>query len=607
MDMPSEPDNSKIEELLKAYAKKRREQASGSFELHPAVRKMLQGEVARQKGGSPSEKPNLAALLFRWFPRAALVGAAVMVLSLVLWNVSQPPTLDRLASIKAEHERLNESKSRQDWAFDAESPAAPTATAPVRERESFKDAYTDQLKKSGERDVRVQEEKRKLAFQNETLHAEPPKKPAEGESLPALNEGSERRMSRAGAPVAQKSADELQVARQAGRTRSQLRDLDSAARAKNDKDADPGAALDASTVLLSRTEPAPTSPSNQKNVQGGGAASGILGQRPADAPIAGTGLGLNSLAASGPLAPAPTPQRFYRFAEPAPTNTFALNSADAQPSLGRLLGYNTAKQSELNGAAAPPSDGLAQNGPFKGAISVAGDTRGIIATPAAAPQNYAYFAKGQSRAVLRYVNGRADSGLAGATAVRSLEGLDDKARGYAQPVAPQPLSSTFELEEDRGRIQIRDSDGSIYLGAISPQAPGVVAQQQESDAIKLSEAQKTEETVKSKFRGEYLEPFSATGINLSLRKMVVIRANFLPQGLEPAEAGGKVQLRPAPTQSPAARPPSLGDDRKTLAEKEAIARQSQTGQTSRRGRIAGRAEIVGQTNQIRIDATQVGQ
>src|SRR5262245_42008128 len=50
--MSTVPDNSDpnvpMENLLKAYAKQRREQAGESHEMHPATRRLLQGEVRRQ-------------------------------------------------------------------------------------------------------------------------------------------------------------------------------------------------------------------------------------------------------------------------------------------------------------------------------------------------------------------------------------------------------------------------------------------------------------------------------------------------------------------------------------------------------------------------------
>ena len=43
--MPSEPDN-KMDDLLRTYARQRREDAGGSPELHPATRRLLQAEAA---------------------------------------------------------------------------------------------------------------------------------------------------------------------------------------------------------------------------------------------------------------------------------------------------------------------------------------------------------------------------------------------------------------------------------------------------------------------------------------------------------------------------------------------------------------------------------
>src|ERR1041384_6666000 len=67
----------KIEELLRATARKRREEA-GAFELHPATRKMLLDEAARthQTGHEP-----LRVEKFSWFgPRLVFPTAIVGVL-----------------------------------------------------------------------------------------------------------------------------------------------------------------------------------------------------------------------------------------------------------------------------------------------------------------------------------------------------------------------------------------------------------------------------------------------------------------------------------------------------------------------------------------------
>ena len=89
--MPAEPDNSKIEELLKGYAKKRRDELGAPIELHPAVRKMLQGEVARQRPAPPAERKGFLSVCLQFWPRFAVAGASVVLLSLVLVNINKHP------------------------------------------------------------------------------------------------------------------------------------------------------------------------------------------------------------------------------------------------------------------------------------------------------------------------------------------------------------------------------------------------------------------------------------------------------------------------------------------------------------------------------------
>jgi hypothetical protein len=69
----------KIEKLLRAYAKKRRAQAGDPLELHPATRRLLQGEIARNAPKPDDEDASMTLWeLFRqqW---AVLLGFALMV------------------------------------------------------------------------------------------------------------------------------------------------------------------------------------------------------------------------------------------------------------------------------------------------------------------------------------------------------------------------------------------------------------------------------------------------------------------------------------------------------------------------------------------------
>ena len=75
--MPEERD---IEKSLRAWAKRRREDAGAPLDLHPATRKLLQDEVARLKNGPRREPGRLASLLWSSPLRLALNFSAVAVL-----------------------------------------------------------------------------------------------------------------------------------------------------------------------------------------------------------------------------------------------------------------------------------------------------------------------------------------------------------------------------------------------------------------------------------------------------------------------------------------------------------------------------------------------
>src|SRR3954468_23483388 len=97
--MTPEPDN-KMDELLKAYAKKRAEEAGAPPELHPATRRLLQGEVARvyaKKAGSPSLPWYRSALLL--WPRFAFSAGNMVVFGGLLWILNKKPENPTLVAL----------------------------------------------------------------------------------------------------------------------------------------------------------------------------------------------------------------------------------------------------------------------------------------------------------------------------------------------------------------------------------------------------------------------------------------------------------------------------------------------------------------------------
>jgi prepilin-type processing-associated H-X9-DG protein len=93
----------KIEKLLRAFAKKRRTDAGDSFQLHPATRRMLQGEVARRAVKSDAGEESFFLRLFgRLRPGIVYVACfAVLVFmfaSLMMPALSRAKNKSRMAS-----------------------------------------------------------------------------------------------------------------------------------------------------------------------------------------------------------------------------------------------------------------------------------------------------------------------------------------------------------------------------------------------------------------------------------------------------------------------------------------------------------------------------
>ena len=115
--MPSEPDN-KVEELVQTYAQKRRDDAGPSFELHPAIRQLLQGEVVRQRSKSSGRSRSWLGLLAGLAPRLGFALSILVVVGIVLWKVNLPSEATRRPAYKlAKADRI--------------APASPQAAVPA--------------------------------------------------------------------------------------------------------------------------------------------------------------------------------------------------------------------------------------------------------------------------------------------------------------------------------------------------------------------------------------------------------------------------------------------------------------------------------------------
>ena len=96
-------DERPIEKQLRRYAKKRRADAGPPGELHPATRRLLQGEVARQMGverrktSVESQSPSPRPLWKGWLPQLAWAVPLFVLVAVGLWSLLDRPETKQLA------------------------------------------------------------------------------------------------------------------------------------------------------------------------------------------------------------------------------------------------------------------------------------------------------------------------------------------------------------------------------------------------------------------------------------------------------------------------------------------------------------------------------
>lgn len=141
-----------IEKLLRHYAKKRRGDAGEPLAMHPATRRLLQGEVARQFARPRAAGFSLAGFLARWRPGVvyalcALALVAVSVPLLIPVFRKAEPGFDLARAVPAEtsaDEKL--SASRPLTAPVAEADTAQAATGVPASEVKGQATLTDQAK-----------------------------------------------------------------------------------------------------------------------------------------------------------------------------------------------------------------------------------------------------------------------------------------------------------------------------------------------------------------------------------------------------------------------------------------------------------------------------
>src|ERR1039458_3062457 len=123
--MANEPERP-IEKLLRAAAKKRRDEAGAPLELHPATRQLLQGEVGRTYAKSKRESRSFIEVLGQLWPRVA-GGVAIFALLVLAGYILFPvPDKSKRGALMAKNELMPQARPSVQ-----PPPPPPTAAAPA--------------------------------------------------------------------------------------------------------------------------------------------------------------------------------------------------------------------------------------------------------------------------------------------------------------------------------------------------------------------------------------------------------------------------------------------------------------------------------------------
>jgi len=113
--MANEPERP-IERLLRAAANKRRQDAGAPLELHPAERRLLQGEVARQFAKAEAEARPRLPLLVRLWPRLAWAAAILAFLTVAVALLLPGPGKTKPDMLLAGNQRMLEEQLARETA-----------------------------------------------------------------------------------------------------------------------------------------------------------------------------------------------------------------------------------------------------------------------------------------------------------------------------------------------------------------------------------------------------------------------------------------------------------------------------------------------------------
>lgn len=232
-------DERPIEKLLRRYAKKRRDDAGAPVELHPATRRLLQGEVTRQfrKAAPGDARASFTQMMKGWLPRLAWAVPLLVLVAVGLWSLLDRPETKQLALGPAPNETAAAAPESQVLSPKPKAAVVPVADARLQTSDSGLSSASVPVRSLNQLATAPadQDAKQALAF------AAAPNKPVASLVGAAEQKGEEARDGYN--ELAQ--ADKFGVASSAARARARFAEASSANRV-NTLPADPRTGSDAS-------------------------------------------------------------------------------------------------------------------------------------------------------------------------------------------------------------------------------------------------------------------------------------------------------------------------------------------------------------------------
>ncbi|HMC27174.1 MAG TPA: hypothetical protein VKM56_05190, partial [Verrucomicrobiae bacterium] len=467
-----------------------------------------------------------------FWPRFAVAGAAMVLLSLVLVNINQHPNSGEAGKVATARKDLLEEREQRGRSIDDRA-SRPPANGPAADY-----FFEDRDRSSGaknSKDARLQREL-KLA-ENERVPAQTERDTFAGASTKkALDPAPTLRMKRGEL----KGEDELTVARESlDRKRAPAPEFrvslaDGLAKADADQDTQVRREAGATSASsgsrlhpeaspkpdLTRSLP-PVAQSETRQLPGQ-----TLGDQPqplgrSDASVKG------GLSADG----SGTRQAFYAIAPStlgAESNAVAFThpTLTVMPNTGPALAYDSTKEAsffkrsrlEVENRPVPsavPVPPISSTQPAESSLAL------IVASPAPAEPVWNFGYAGNAGAAPAITARFANINQKVQSAAEDKKQPAPKSNeAWGEAAHAQPLSTTFNVEQNGDSIRIVDFDGSIYTGRLLQRANALDAEKTKAERS-VDAVNELQQTSQSAADGSEV-PFRASGTNRTLNKLVVV-------------------------------------------------------------------------------------